>query len=199
MPKKWLADLHQAMEANQLVEVDCAPILDDAVTGYVVGATEAFILIHELDPAMYLDGYVAVYAPHVKRHRIVDDWDAFATRALQLRGIAPKMLPTISLSDFPSLLTTIQERFPLVVLTRRMKGEELCCIGKVLKLSRRTVTLREIDPGAEWEVTRRHRFQDILRIDFGGGYANALWEVHSATHRKKGSKRSRSKAYKGTG
>ena len=55
--------------------------------------------------------------------------------------------------------------------------DDVCFIGKVAKLTDKTVTLEEIDPAARWEGVRRFRFADITQVGFGGAYEESLWLV----------------------
>ncbi len=79
---------------------------------------------------------------------------------------------------------TANEQFPLVTIHRESMDDSVCYIGKVAKFTPKTVTLDKIDPAAEWNESTRYNLKDITRVDFGGGYENALWEV-SEDERKK--------------
>jgi hypothetical protein len=45
-------------------------------------------------------------------------------------------------------------------------------------MTEKTVTLRKIDIEANWvKQPERFRLGDITRVEFGGGYETALWQV----------------------
>jgi hypothetical protein len=50
-------------------------------------------------------------------------------------------------------------------------------VGAFVRSTAKTVALFEISPTAEWEKVTRFRVADITRLDFGGGYEDALWRV----------------------
>jgi hypothetical protein len=99
-------------------------------------------------------------------------------RALALRKLQRPADPKIALADVASLLTSASSTFPLVTIHREIVDPEVCHIGRVVKVSNTTVTLREITPNATWE-RRLHRYalQDIARVDVGRSYEEALHAV----------------------
>jgi hypothetical protein len=63
----------------------------------------------------------------------------------------------------------------------------VCYIGTVASLTEKTVTMRMIDPDARWADAKRLRFENLTKVEFGGGYEEALAMV--AKDRTKGKKR----------
>ena len=162
-------------DEGQIVRIDRTPEIEDEIDGYVVGVSELFVMLHALDPdLMNLNGYIVLRAEDIHRYRVRDDGEFFLNRALKLKGIQPVPQPNIGLSSYSTLLASANTHFSLITIHREIMDAETCFIGRVQKLTEKTVTLEEINPAAKWERTRRYNFKDITRIDFGGGYEEAL-------------------------
>lgn len=163
---------------EELVLVDRSPEIEDRMRGYIVGVSDLFVMLHALDPDFVsLNGYIVLRAEDIQGYRVIDDNEFFLKRALQLKGIKPISQPEIDLSSFSALLSSANARFPLVCIQREIidvADDEPCFIGRVQKLTDKAVILEEISPAAKWEGTRRYNFKDITRVDFGGGYEEAL-------------------------
>lgn len=172
---KWRKDLEESCGEGQIVRIDRSPQIEDEIDGYVVGVSDLFLLLHSIDPNyINLNGYIVLRAQDVHRYRIRDDSEFFLNRAFHLKGIQPVPQSEINLSSFRELLDSANLLFPLVTIHRELMDAEICFIGCGQKLTDKTVTLKEINPAAKWEQTRRYNFKDITRIDFGGGYEEAL-------------------------
>ena len=173
--KKWLKNPAVTLGEDQIVKIDRSPEIEDKIEGYIVGVSELFVMLHALDPEyINLNGYIVLRIEDIQRYRMRDDHEFFLHRALKLKGIAPVSQPEIDLSTFPTLLASAIAHFPLVTIHREVMDADICFIGRVQKLTEKTVTLKEISPAAKWDRTRRYNFKDITRIDFGGGYEEAL-------------------------
>ncbi|MEO6906784.1 MAG: hypothetical protein ABI210_02740 [Abditibacteriaceae bacterium] len=173
--KHWRKDLLKAIDLTQIVELDRTPEIKDRLEGYVVGMSELFLMLHLVDPEyINLNGYVVLRMDDIRRYRVRDDKDFFLNRAFKLKGVNSVPQPEIDLSSFPSLLSTANLAYPLINIQREIMDPDICFIGQLEKMTDKTVTLKEIDPAARWERIRRYRFEDITRIQFGGGYEESL-------------------------
>lgn len=64
---------------------------------------------------------------------------------------------------------------PLIAMHREEVDPDVCHIGAVHKFRKGRVWLQEIDPAGCWETTLSdYATEEITRIDFGGGYEDAL-------------------------
>lgn len=182
---KWYKKLAATFDEGQIVEIDRSPEILDKIEGYVIGVSEVFVMLHALDTNyINLNGYIVLRSEDIRRYRIRDDNEFFLNRALKLKGIVPVAQPEIDLSSFPALLSSAIAHFPLVTIHREVMDADTCFIGRVQKLTDKTVTLAEINPAAKWGRIRRYNFKDITRIDFGGGYEAALALVAEDEARK---------------
>ncbi|MES2464817.1 MAG: hypothetical protein V4671_29995 [Armatimonadota bacterium] len=174
-----ITTLAQGLESRQIVRIIAKATPDENLDGFIVSLSEAFVLLHVLDGGhhMELNGYLALPMREIKSVRVLDDHDSFCDRALKVKGIAPQPQPDILLLDFPGLLSSANAHFPLVAVNQERQDRGCCFIGRVEKLKKRSFTLHKIDPAAHWIETEKFFFDDITRIDFGGGYEEALWLV----------------------
>lgn len=167
-------ELQRFAAKKQLIELNRKPIADEHLQGYVVGVGLQFVLLHILDDNMILNGYSAIRLSDIRGSRHLADKDRFAERALELRRLGPIPLPSISLDSLPELLITGDQNFPMITIHREKMSTETCYIGKIAKLTDKTLMLDEIDTSAKWSRMRRYRLADITRVDIGGLYEEAL-------------------------
>lgn len=177
---RHIMTLTTALQSGQMVRVVAKPTPDVALDGYVVGISETFVLLHLLDGGyhMTLNGYATLPLSEIKKARVLDDFDSFSDRALKVKSIFPKPQPDLLLLDFPGLLSSADAHFPLVTIHLERLDRDCCFIGRVEKLTKRSLWLQKIDASAQWTESEKFRFEDITRVDFGGGYEEALWLVN---------------------
>lgn len=173
--KHWQKNLVKTIDKTHIVEFDRTPEIKERLEGYVVDMTDLFLMLHVIDPNyISLNGYIVLRSDDIRRYRVRDDKNFFLNRAFKLKNIHPIPKPEIDLSSFPSLLASANRAYPLINIQRETMDPDICFIGKIEKMSNKTVTLKEIDPAARWERIRRYRLEDITRIEFGGGYEESL-------------------------
>lgn len=171
--------LSKLLAKQQLIALR-RPFVKEELEGCVVGVGEQFVLLHYLDCGFRLNGHLAIRISDIRSCRLLIKNDRIAERVLKLRGDVPVPLPQISLVNLPELLLSAFRQYPLVTIHTELRDPDVCFIGEVAKITERTVTLDEIDPAAKWTRTRRHRLDDITRVDIGGAYEDAL--LLAATH-----------------
>ena len=140
------------------------------------------MLIHVVSEDVTLNGYSIIQTDDIKSFRIMDaDQEEFHRRALNLRGMEPRLPSGLSLEALESMeavLDLIGGVSPLASIFIEKFDPEVCFIGQVTAVSDGEVALLEIDPAAEWdEEPEIYKINDITRIDFGGLYEDALWSV----------------------
>lgn len=176
----WLKGLRQCSTRKRLVEIDRKPLSSCSTSGYVVGISDSFVIIHIVTDDFLLNGYAVYPISDIKRYRVVTKWNRIMNRALRARKLGPVLQPKLSLVNARSILESANRLFPLVTIFRERISRDKCWIGKVASATERTFQLSEIDPGARFDVTRRYRFADITQINFGGEYERSLWLVNQA-------------------
>ncbi|HXR39970.1 MAG TPA: hypothetical protein VN776_12780, partial [Terracidiphilus sp.] len=89
-------------------------------------------------------------------------------------------------NSLPDLLWSANRLFPLVTIHREMVNPDTCKIGRVTGIGKSHVSLLEIGPDAVWdEKPTDVPLREITRVDFGGGYEDALHLVGGDPPRSK--------------
>jgi len=174
--KKRYAALADAMATGTFVRLRCRLSPKWKYDGYIVGLNEKFVLLHNAVEYAFLNGYSVLPLREIRNVDMTSDF--VIHRALQMEGQFPSAPSDILLDDWPSLLASADAYFPLITIhpAHRYPGDRY--IGRVSKLKKRSVVLREIDPKAKWIKPREpYRFADITEVNFGGRYEAALWRV----------------------
>ncbi len=169
---------------GRLIEFDRKPIDPYALRGFALDWTDDLTLMQEVNTdRMELNGYSVIRNEDVRRWRL--EPKTFIERALKLKGVAPTPLDGVSLASWRNVLETAGRLFPLVTLRREKINPRVCYIGCVRSMTEKVVTLTKIDPDARWGDTKRYRFSDLTKVDFGGGYEDALAMVATDNKRKR--------------
>jgi hypothetical protein len=180
--KKRLVQLRSALNAGRLVRLGLAAEPKENFYGFVVGLSDAMVLLHDMEPNLVtFDGYSAIPLTEVRQVHVMDDHDRFLERALALQGAVPAPQPDVLLADLPGLLSSVNSHFPLLALHLDRRAPGRCFIGRIAEIKKRSVRLREISPAARWEPDPyKYPLRDITRVSFGGAYEAALWMVAEA-------------------
>lgn len=184
-------DYKRIIRSQYLVRFSRKPIDESALYGFVLACSETLTLIHILETSTYtLNGYSVIRNEDVSLYAVYDRPDYyFDSRVLKLKGIKPEPKPNISLASLSDLLTSIDKLYPLITIHREGINNDVCFIGRLASITPKTFTLYEIDSCAEWDGLHRYRFTDITRVDFGGGYEEALALVATPDMKEKKKKR----------
>lgn len=127
---------------------------------------------------MLLDGHAIL---RIQDITLVEDKLKFADfylEALRLRGFSPMRPVGICLTSTASILESVNKHYPLVTVFREEIRNDECSIGRIEKLTDKTVILKWLTPGAKWDgYSSRYRLIRITRVDCGGLYQDALARV----------------------
>src|SRR5260221_6667661 len=162
---------------GKLVEFERRRIDPQKLRGFVLRVCDKLTLLNILTEEYSLNGFAVIRNIDVTRFSIFDRDTQYANRVIRLNGLRPRARPSVGISNWNTALVSAQGRFPLLKIHVEVRNPEVCYVGRVAKLTEKTVTLHEIDPVGVWDGQRRHRLEDITRLDFGGGYEDALWRV----------------------
>ena len=169
-------DYKRIIRSQYLVRFKRKPLDESSLYGFVMACSETLTLLHLLETATYtLNGYSVIRNEDVSLYAVYDRPDYYYdSKVLRLKGIKPQPRPEISLESFPDLLTSIARLYPLFTIHRELMDNDICFVGRLAGMTPKTFTLNEVDDCAEWIGPRRYKFSDITKIDFGGGYEEAL-------------------------
>ena len=162
---------------NQVVEFKRPKIDDYKLLGFVLDYSDSLTLLNVLKDDFYLNGFTVIRNSDITKYRAYDKDDYFLNMALRLKSIKPARKPKIDLTEWASVLQTAQKRFPLITIHRETISNKVCYIGKLISVSEKTFSLYDIDSSANWDRPYRRKLADLTKVDFGGGYEDALWRV----------------------
>lgn len=81
----------------------------------------------------------------------------------------------MDLSSISALIRSASKLLPLITVHRERKKPDSCWIGTIVEIQKSHVLMQEIGPDASWEKrASRFSLEEITRVDFGGGYEEAL-------------------------
>lgn len=145
------------------------------IIGYVVDLSSEFVAIHVQNDDIMLDGYAILRIQDITSVENKPKRREFYKEALKLRGYTPKRPDGICLNSIASILESVNKHYPLVTVYREEISTDACSIGRLEKLTEKTVILQWLNPSAQWEgYSPRYRLANITKIDFGGLYEDAL-------------------------
>lgn len=150
--------------------------------GFAVSVSPDLLLLHSLSDQIDLDGFVALRMKDVTSLDTKFPRKDFYLRALQLKGISPRLPKGIDLSSMRSLLRSAGEHFSLVVIDRELASPGECEIGRIKLTSDTTYALRWLSSEGTWERDdRSYRYSDVTQVGFDGEYENTLALVADAS------------------
>ena len=166
----------QAKRYTKLVECYRNGIDDSDVNdlGYVVEASDEYMLMHNVDQRITLDGYSIIRIADISNIETEVESAQFIEKALAIRKKKVTRPVLVDLTDIETIIQSIDQNYPLMAIHREHVDPDSCWIGSIGSATDKTVTLNEMDPHAKWNGTKRIKLEDITRIDFGGGYETAL-------------------------
>ena len=174
MPSKKKSKLLSAL-SNAIVVRFWNPYDQGRTWGYVLDIGPQFFLLGLIDDNIKFNGFQCFLISDVKRLKVPDPYGDFVVAALRKRGQSIERKPDIDISNLPALLKTANALFPLITIHRERIKPDTCLIGKVVDIKENYLLFLEIAPDAAWEdKPSKIRLSDITRVEFGGGYEEAL-------------------------
>jgi hypothetical protein len=149
----------------------------DKLEGSILETGSEWLLMHELNTELFLDGHVAVRVADVRSVKPLGS-SSFPARALRHYGEKPRRPGLVKLTSARTVIESASRRFPLVTIHVERRDPAVCYIGVPLRITSRSLRLREITPEAQWEdKPRTYRLGDITQVEIGGRYQRALLAV----------------------
>ena len=168
-----LATLREALGTGALVRVE-RTVESGHVTGRVAALTSRLVALAVFADDMRPNGFEVVRRVDLRRVRL-DPYPAFHARALSARGLRLPRLGGIRVTSFREAIADAARRFPLVAVHRERIRRGACLIGRPYPNSAERFSLLTVDPDATWDpVPVQLLYRDVTRVDFGGGYEEAL-------------------------
>lgn len=175
--EKITAKLTDAMRDKTLVRFE-SRYEEGRIEGYVLDIGPKFFLLGVIDDRIRFDGFQCMRLSDVRRLEIPAPYAEFVVAALIKRGETIKRKPSIDLGSVRKILDSANRIAPLVTIHTQKTDPDVCWIGRVLGGTKSHVSLLEIGPDAVWaDIPAKKALKEITRIDFLGGYEDALYKV----------------------
>lgn len=171
----FIKDIGKSLN-KYIVELKRKHVSADIVKGIVLDLSENLILLAVLDDNFYLNGYTIVKVQDVTDYCIYDNSEYFLFKVRKCLNLTPEYSFCLDLNCIKSVCRDIHKYYPLVTVFKA-GSENSAFIGIITKLTEQTLSLYEIDSNAEWDKEYRFYLEKISRLDWGGSYENALWQV----------------------
>jgi len=143
--------------------------------GFIVGSSDSLVLIHTLGSDTFrFNGYTVLRDDDIRGLRFFTKAAYWQFRAVRHFRLKPTPPAGISVASWPELLKSIAQHYPLMSFHPEKTKPDVCYIGPLLSITERTVTIDDLNSNGEWSGPRRIRLSDVTRVDFGGGYEEAL-------------------------
>lgn len=186
MASKRNSKLTEALRDKLLVKF-WNPYDSESTHGYVMDIGPRFFLLGLVDGNfLEFNGFQCLRLSDIQKLQVPDPYSKFFVKALRKRGQRIPRKPRIDVRSLPGLLTSANRLFPLVTIHRERVTPGTCKIGRVTGITEGHVSLLEIGPDAVWEGEPNEiRLSEITRVEFGGGYEEALHLVGGIPKRKK--------------
>lgn len=170
--KKKLIGITDLIGQDIVVCIDRKPMDKQPLEGFVVGVSGRLLLLHLVDGnTLLLSGYAVVRLSDIRSYRVDK---TFVTRALRLMERTPVVPDGVDLTDWESVLASLKNRCPLLLIAMEKKEPGCGFVGQVARQTSRYVKLEEIDTKGRWTRLERFAYKDITQIEFDTGYINAL-------------------------
>ena len=176
--KKKLIGITDLIGQDIVVRIDRRPIDKYPLEGFVVGVSGKLLLLHLVDGnTLLVSGYAVVRLSDIRSYRVDK---TFVTRALRLIERRPVVPDGVDLTDWESVLTSLKNRFSLLMIEMEKKEPGCGFVGQIARQTPRYVKLEKVDTKGRWTKMERFAYKDITQIGFDNGYINAL--VHLVEH-----------------
>ena len=143
----------------------------------MLGVGTEWLLLHRLNPDIFLDGHAALRVRDVRTVKVLSS-TSFAARALKHYGDEPQGPGRVDLTSLRSVIESLSRRFPLITIHTELRDPAVCYVGVQVGITPKGLRLREITPEARWEdEPTTYPLSDITRVEIGGRYEDALLAV----------------------
>ncbi len=145
------------------------------IKAYVQDIGPQFFLAAIVNDDIRLNGFTCFRLTDIRKIS-PEPYANFIEQVLKKRRQKIPAIPHIDLSSVSGLLTSANQAYPLIAVHQQKLDPDICQIGRIVNVHRHHVSLLRIQPGAVWNDTAdSYKLSDITRLDFGGGYEDALY------------------------
>lgn len=145
------------------------------VDGFLVGLGREWFALHVVNASVHLDGFSCMRYADVTELHAPPPFGDLTDKVLSKRGERVSGRLSVKLDTVQALLESVPRKHRLVTLYLEEVDPEVCYVGEVLRFEGGDLVLRYINPAGVWsEDLDRYSLAELTRVDFGGGYLEAL-------------------------
>ena len=178
MNKKLQKRLARSIDSHRIVEISRSSVTDWAALGIPVEQSSEFLCLLNVDEHYTFNGFSLLRLEDIDCVSMWKERQDMVQHVLARRHLeTPAMRFSIADQEagLPQILPRIQNAYPLVTIHREGIDDSVCYVGTVATLKKKSFVMNLLGTAAEWEGTRKFRYSDVTRVDFGGKYEDALW------------------------
>lgn len=171
--------LRGARRAGDLVRLHRLLAGSDQVEGFVLAVGREWSMLALLDPAIRLDGFLAIRTGDVTSVKRLAGRHEFPVHLLAVRGQWPPAEPSfdVVLESPGTIIAGASDLFPLVRIFVEAVDPRATVIGRPVRCGARKLRLREMTRRGHWlPGTTTWPMAGVTRIEFGRRYDEALIE-----------------------
>jgi hypothetical protein len=164
--------LAKHMKRGEVIEILREPIDPWVQMAIVLALSADLVLLHDVTE-LESDGYKIVRLRDVSSVEYMGS-EKFYERILREEGIVTEVRPPfkIDLSNWKSAIGSIQKRSRPIIIEDENPENPIFLIGKVRRLTTRTVAIRHFDSAGRWELSDRvMRYSQITAVGFDDRYS----------------------------
>lgn len=177
MPDKLLP-LHSCIRIfRQRVEGE-----DAWTSGILMDASRDLLLLQVISDQIDLNGFQIIRRSDISHIERPVPQQEFLMKALKLKKQEPRHPGIINLDSMQKALRTAARLSPLITVHQEITDPSVCWIGRLNKIDNDLLYLQCMSPDAKFESSLdMFDVESITRIDFGGAYEDALWQVYQTS------------------
>lgn len=170
-----VARLEHAQRDQLLVHVRRWIPRSDGLEGFVVAVGKKWVALQRLSDRIAFDGWILLRIKDIQAVSKDPDPDCFEVRAVKARQEWPPTAPDLDLGSAVGALTSSSMAAPMVSVFDEFDRPDACWIGAVISIDESRMRLLEVNTRGGWaRKPRTFDPADVTRLDFGGGYEEAL-------------------------
>jgi hypothetical protein len=153
----------------------------DTIEGYVSATSHQLQLLTVLNSELHFNGFIVVRVEDVSEIDEPHPYRYFYEQALALRRESFPEMPRIEMESMRSAMESAGRCCSVITVHREEVDPDICVIGSLLSIDEECAVLRGISPSGDWEHEHTTiAVPDVTRLEFGGGYEEALYLVARA-------------------
>lgn len=148
------------------------------LVGVPVAVGSQWVVVARMDDAIRLDGFDALRMSDLTEVNLTFQSRSFYCRALRWKRARVSSQSGLQLTSARAVLHSVQRSHALIVIEREATQMDGADIGRIVRFSTRSCSLRSMSPSAEWNRSPEIvLYADVTRVGFGGEYEETLAAV----------------------